>query len=537
MNEEITYQVIQSCISCGVTEFVVCAGSRNSSFVEALRLQEQIKTYYWPEERSAAFFALGRSKQTQRPVAVVTTSGTAAAELLPATMEAFYSGVPLVLITADRPLVFRGSGAPQSAEQVGLYGHYVQFCMDISSAAPFLLEKWHKRIPVHLNVCLGEPQKQPKFVGKKFLMNYTPSENYSFDYNDAKEMLNRFFEQVEYPLAIVSTLLSEVQESVVKLLQALEIPMMIEAISGLREDPRLQNACIHRTDKVLETAAKNGYPIDGILRIGGIPTHRIWRDLECVEDSVKVCALSEQSFSGLSWTRRVAEVRIDKFLSKYVPPRKFNLQKAENWLQHEKDFQVNLLELFKEEKQAEPSLMHALSQEIPQDAHIYLGNSLPIRQWDLAARREDKNWIVDANRGVNGIDGQISTFLGMCREGMNNWGIFGDLTTLYDMVGLWILREMADMSVKIVVINNGGGKIFEKMFPYKEMLNEHQLSFRPLAEMWNLDYVRFTEFGEAAAEVVAAKQFIEIVPDEAATVRFWEKYSKLDQLILEKNYL
>lgn len=523
-NEEITYQVLQACIARGTREFVVCAGSRNSSFVEVLRLQERLTTYYWPEERSAAFFALGRSKLTRQPVAIVTTSGTAAAELLPATMEAFYTGIPLILITADRPQIFRGSGAPQSAEQVGLFGHYVQFCLDINPRTPCHLEKWHKKKPIHLNVCLEEPQKQPKFTSKELWFKEKEIDEESFD-DKAQVMLNQFFKQVKNPLIIVSTLRIEVCERVAKFLLALEIPVMLEGVSGLREDPRLQQMSIHRTDKILETAEEAGYPIDGVLRIGGVPTHRIWRDLEYLENKIKVCTLSEQPFSGLSWTRCVAEVPLDSFLKTYIPVKRFGLQGAEKWLKQENIFKEKLLELFDEERDAEPSLMHFLSKIIPLDAHVYLGNSLPIRHWDMAALRENKQWLINANRGVNGIDGQISTFLGLCRPKIDNWGIFGDLTALYDMAGFWILPQLQDFSVKVVIVNNGGGKIFERMYPYREMLNEHHLSFRPLAEMWNLNYVCLNHLDNPNFN---ARQMIEIVPDEEATNRFWTKYAKIE---------
>lgn len=526
MNEEVTHQVIQACILVGVREIMVCAGSRNSSFVEALRVAEGLKTYYWPEERSAAYFALGRSKLTNRPVAIVTTSGTAAGELLPAAMEAYYAGIPLILITADRPQTFRGSGAPQSAEQVGLFGRYVQFCQDVTPSEPCLLDTWLKKIPIHLNVCLEEPQKQPKFQGKKFVFEELKKNDF-FDFNDARDKLHSFFNHVKQPFVIVSTLKQEAREEVIKLLLALEIPAMIESISGLREEPRLQHLNIRRTDKVFETAAKAGYPIDGILRIGGIPTHRIWRDLEYLENDVRVCGLSEQPFSGLSWSRCVAEVPVAQFLQTYTPPKKFGLEQSSEWLSQERQFETNLFQLFEEEPLAEPSLMYSLSKQVPQDAHVYLGNSLPIREWDMAAQRQDKGWIIHANRGVNGIDGQLSTFLGLCQPKRDNWGIFGDLTTLYDMVGPWILPQLEEISLKLIIINNGGGKIFERMYPYREMLNEHALSFRPLAEMWGLNYLKLETLDNLSMN--GNRQLIEIVPDESATQRFWTKYAALGQ--------
>lgn len=525
MNEEITYQVMQACLDCGVREFILCAGSRNSSFVEALRVEERIHSYYWPEERSGAFFALGRSRLTNRPVAIVTTSGTAAGELLPATMEAHYSGVPLILITGDRPRRFRGSGAPQSAEQMHLFGQYTKLFLDVAPDTPCDLQQWDRQGPVHINVCLEEPQKQPKFQGRSLRMDQHLPSPLNFDALEASDQLHKFLNEVKHPLAIVSTLKPENREAVAQLLLKLNMPAMIESISGLRDDPRLQSLSLRRTDKVLETAAACGYPIDGILRIGGIPTHRIWRDLEYLENTVKVCALSEQPFSGLSWTREVIRAPIAAMLQGYHPQKTFDPSASEAWLAYERQFEGQLLELFAQEPLSEPALVHSLSKVMAADAHIYLGNSLPIREWDMAAIREGAR-LMTATRGVNGIDGQISAFLGLCRPDRDNWGIFGDLTTLYDMAGCWILEQLGPLPINIVVINNGGGKLFERLYSFKEMLNLHQLSFRPLAEMWGFEYACWKEIPDKKQK--ASKNFIEIIPNEASTKRFWTKYAGME---------
>jgi 2-succinyl-5-enolpyruvyl-6-hydroxy-3-cyclohexene-1-carboxylate synthase len=127
----------------GAREFCVCAGSRNAPLLVALGTS----VFSFVDERAAAFFALGRIKLHGAPVAVVTTSGTAAAELLPACVEAHYSGLPLILITADRPARFRGTGAPQSIEQVGLFGVYAETSID----------SWTRQRPLHINVEFDEP--------------------------------------------------------------------------------------------------------------------------------------------------------------------------------------------------------------------------------------------------------------------------------------------------------------------------------------------------------------------------------------------
>ena len=156
-NPLVAKQVLEEVISCGVREFCFCPGARNAPLLYPLANASGLHTYYWPEERSAAFFALGRIKATGRPVAVVTTSGTAAGEVLPAAMEAYYSGLPLVIMTADRPRRFRGSGAPQAAEQVGLFGCYALEMHDFEEGDLCDLSNWTQRGPMHLNICFEEP--------------------------------------------------------------------------------------------------------------------------------------------------------------------------------------------------------------------------------------------------------------------------------------------------------------------------------------------------------------------------------------------
>jgi 2-succinyl-5-enolpyruvyl-6-hydroxy-3-cyclohexene-1-carboxylate synthase len=142
-NLGIAREILERVRAAGVTDFCVCGGSRNAPLLAVV----SGNVYTFVDERSAAFFALGRIKRDDRPVAVITTSGTAAAELLPATIEAYYSGAPLVLITADRPARFRGTAAPQSIEQVGLFGVY--------AATDF--DRWNRRTPLHINVEFDEP--------------------------------------------------------------------------------------------------------------------------------------------------------------------------------------------------------------------------------------------------------------------------------------------------------------------------------------------------------------------------------------------
>ena len=241
---------------------------------------------------------------------------------------------------------------------------------------------------------LEEPQKQPKFAGKQLIINNEKPFNIPFDNPQSTAALDHFLNEVERPLVIVSTLKSTDYENVVAFLLALGAPVLLEGISGLREEPRLQKLRIRRTEKILEAASQAGYAVDGVLRIGGVPTHRIWRDLEYRQGDIQVCSISDVPFSGLSWNRRVICAPVSRFLATYYPNKVFDADHAGTWLTAERIFEQHLIELFNEEPMAEPSLIHALSKEISDGTHVYLGNSLPIRKWDLRSYHR-KTWTHD----------------------------------------------------------------------------------------------------------------------------------------------
>jgi 2-succinyl-5-enolpyruvyl-6-hydroxy-3-cyclohexene-1-carboxylate synthase len=141
-NLDVARRIIDDVRALGVADFCICSGSRNAPLIAVVG-----SAYSFIDERSAAFFAIGRARRDDRPVAVITTSGTAVAELLPAAVEAYYSGTPIVLITADRPARYRGTGAPQAIEQESIFGVY-------AARSAF---DWNRRMALHINVEFDEP--------------------------------------------------------------------------------------------------------------------------------------------------------------------------------------------------------------------------------------------------------------------------------------------------------------------------------------------------------------------------------------------
>lgn len=505
-NQTLTDQLMLRLHQLGVKEYILCPSTRNSPIVEAVLADGSVPYYTWPEERSAAFFAVGRARALKAPVAIVVTSGTAVGELLPACMEAFYASVPLLLITADRPRRFEGIGAPQSAEQIGIFSHYAKTAWDVCGEQDVPPLEWDGSGPAHLNVRYEDPHK-----GK------APETESSLPCATAEE----FLEACSFPLVVVGALEENECEAVVDFLVRLGAPVYLEGHSGLREDKRLQDVQICSADGIWKKAETNGYPIDGILRIGGIPTIRIWRDLDDDRNTLPVFSISRHPFKGNPHSG-LLQGSIFQLIGKIVIPEK--RYAFEEWQKHDILHQAKLQALFQEFPTAEASLVHALSEVIPAGSLVYLGNSLPIREWDLAASKADRRIAVWSSRGVNGIDGQISTFLGLAQPDKENWAIIGDLTLLYDLVGPWILDQLKNIKANIVVINNGGGRIFARMFARPEFQNLHHTGFKGLAEMWGMPYERWESIPEKLSE--GHGKLIEIIPDETASQAFWNTLNK-----------
>lgn len=498
VNRQLAHHILETLKLSGVEELCISPGNRCAPFIDLL--SSAFRCYYWPEERSGAFFALGRARRTERPVGIITTSGTAVAELLPAMMEGFYSGVPILAITADRPRRFRESGAPQTANQLGIYSHYVDWESDIEGGERCDLSGWGQRAPAHLNVCFEEPliDQSPLIEpGIPSLKNALIAD---------PKPLQEFLQNAGRLAVVVSTLPLDAQEPVKAFLKKLRAPVYLESVSGLRESKDLK-ALQLASDQFLNAA-------DSVLRIGGVPTFRPWRDLETLEGQIEVLSITERPFPGISWGKCVTTD-----LASFFKEHRFEVS-----YKTPVDFERPPLPSV---EASEPMLIRDLSLKIPSGSHIYLGNSMPIRQWDLAAIHEEKGFEITASRGLNGIDGQLSAFFGLTRTDVHNWAIIGDLTALYDLAAPWILSELQDRSVFIVVVNNGGGKIFERFFANQAFQNNHQLNFSGIADFWGLSYHRWEK---ALPDSIPDKghHLIELIPDSLESSQFWEmqKWSK-----------
>jgi 2-succinyl-5-enolpyruvyl-6-hydroxy-3-cyclohexene-1-carboxylate synthase len=503
----------------GVGDFVVCAGARNVPLVSSLlaRCQDlDLRVWHHFDERAAAFFALGLAKRSGTPVAVLTTSGTAVAELLPAAIEAYYSGVPLVLVTADRPVSFRGSGAPQAIEQAGIFGTYAM-ALDLETEDGLtMLAEWTRDAPLHLNVCFDEPRTDDRHdswepdasaalpVAERANV---PTERPNDDHpGSVAASATAFCTDRAGLLVLLGELPSSWREAVTRFLVSLGAPVWAEATSGLRECP------------ALASLLRYGEPAlpQKVLRIGCVPSLRLWRDLEA-NAAIPVLSICLRPFSGLA---RPSQLLVTSVFPDLVLPTK------EGRIADPTLFDGAAFARF---PRSEPALVHALSREIPSHALVYLGNSLPIREWNSFAVGDPAHPHCHASRGANGIDGQVATFFGLSVGEAESWGIFGDLTALYDLNAPALLAQLDPAKRRIVVINNGGGRIFSRLPSMAGMAhdekqvteNRHQLGFEAWAAMWGMEY-RLWNAGEAVPENLPDTVLIEAIPDETETEAFWK---------------
>jgi 2-succinyl-5-enolpyruvyl-6-hydroxy-3-cyclohexene-1-carboxylate synthase len=505
-------KVGNDCLRVGICEFVICAGARNAALIEVLVRAEtagHIRLWRHFEERSAGFFALGRTQETQQPCAVVTTSGTAAAELLPAVIEAHYQGRPLVAITADRPAAFRGSGAPQAIEQPGLFGGYA-WQGDIAG--------WDGNGPLHLNV---EMEEFFEAGGEDFLGRSVGAWLPARGRLDVAR-LACWLREDHYRgmVVLIGGLEPDEQEEVFHFCKDLGAPVVAEAASGLRE--ALRALAIHDADRVLKAR-----PPGKTLRLGEVPSGRFWRDLEAMA-GISVWSVCRNGLPGLARASEVTRGPLDR-----VIPALGVIEAAGDAL----DLLVGasgraaraeeLLECYPD---SEPALLRVLSHYASIGGGIFLGNSLPIREWNLFAQWERPVRSVRANRGANGIDGQISTWLGWTADVSETWAVVGDLTALYDLAAPFVLDQVNQDGRVLAVIHNGGGQIFGRVSRFKSLsartaeflTNFHAADFAGLTVLWGMVHLRVRRAADLDAFEPGGKPvLLEILPDPVQTAQFW----------------
>jgi 2-succinyl-5-enolpyruvyl-6-hydroxy-3-cyclohexene-1-carboxylate synthase len=436
--------IVRQIIEAGITDAVISPGSRNAPLSLALVTAQDlglIKLHIRIDERTAAFYALGLAKATNRPVPVICTSGTAVANYHPAVLEASHSNIPLFVITADRPAELRRTGANQTTEQARIFGKAVRYFSDVSGAV-YPLELPLNALntgPVHLNLQFEEP-----LVGDAdttWLNDIKVNPPRKFDRKKAGTLASKSTRG----LLVIGHDRGGLSESdVAKFADQLDWPI-------ISEDPlTFPGANAHASLFLTSTTIAKDLAPDTVIVIGRTTLSR------------SINALIKLARATFVIDPRIATVDSDRMAEKKFTeiPEIYTATADPEWLAKWAKYSERTAKVVNEiSTWSEPLIAREISENLPDGAALFISSSRPIRDIEAfgAARSGVKTF---ANRGLAGIDGNISTALGIATAHTRTFAVLGDLAFLHDITGL-IYRE--DINLRIFVINNDGGGIFSTL--------------------------------------------------------------------------
>jgi len=454
--------LIDEWVRWGLTDAVVCPGSRSTPMAVALLEDERVRVHVHHDERSGAFMALGLARATHRPVAVLATSGTAAVEFHPAVVEADLDRVGLLVLTADRPPRLRGVGAPQTIDQVALYGSAVRAFLDAPLPDPGNAGSWRTLArsvwrsatgpapgPVHLNLPFDEPlldDRQPLPV---------------VDAEDTVVVIahDAFTLPGSLPArgVIVAGGAFDDPAAVTALADRLGWPVLADPRSGCRVPDR---PVIAHADALLRADGPHGdtemvvrfgpFPASKVVNqwLAALPVPHIHIDPRRALDDPHGVVTRRVHMQASAWVASVAAV---------VEP-----QVDDTWMQRWRSADDAAETAIAADEHGggptEPGIARAVVAAVPDGGSLVVSSSMPVRdvEWYAAPRH---GLVVHANRGANGIDGVISTAVGVALAGGPTALLIGDVAFLHDTNGL-LGVDRRGIDLCIVVVDNDGGGIF-----------------------------------------------------------------------------
>ena len=506
-----------SLISCsamaGIAEWVCCPGELNVPLYRALADCPVVHRWSVADDRAAAFFALGRVQATARPVVVVAGSGSSAAAMAPAVVDAYYQRRPLVVLTMDTPTGSGGTGAPQSVEQEALFGMYAP-TLEVSlpcpvSDLPNLVEALSEGFPLHLHVRLdvdaeppccdfstvevGEAPPAPRFRGSLVAVS---------------QMLR--FRSMEGLVLLIGGLNPDEQEPVLWLAQTLRVPVLAEASSGLREE--LAPYLLHGGDELLRQN-----PPRFVLRVGDVPTGPFWKALEDMPQ-IEVFSITRTGFSGLSRKSNVVEGELEQVMKALgdVP----HVGDTERLLSRSRHTAARIEELLLGYPESAEAMVRAFSRFACLSEVICVGSATTTRLWNRYAQNQVPTlYLRDLH--TTGTDGVLSTFLGNAADASLACCLIGDLTLLRDINAAAIIPQLPAGKRVVAVLNNEGAAAAQHAAsndPELERLLVQPQPFRmqEVARLWGAEYHAI--YSEADLELLDTLEdnafvLLELIPD------------------------
>lgn len=578
--------IIEELVRSGVRDVCISPGSRSTPLTLAAASEERLRVHNHIDERSAAFFALGCSKITGQPTVLICTSGSAGSHYHPAMIEALYARVPLIALTADRPVELVGTGAGQTIDQQGMFGPHViwQQHLELPSLEGQSLRRLRFKIdraahlargtvgarapgPVHINVPFRKPleptpvampedlsERAPLgFEGRRGAPLLDHVSPHALPHPDNIETLAELCRSTEKGVIVCGPhelIHGGIREGILALARATGFPLLADPVSSLRYGEGAEVLVAHYDSILRSERWRKSHAPDVVLRFGAQPTskvYRFWREehpgatevlidpFGDVFDEPQQAAMVIAAPPG-ALAQQVARELGD---TSGTPTRwQGSFRRAEGVAEH------HIAKALDDDLFWEGWIAHRLVEHMPAGALLWCASSMPIRDVDGFAPRREQPLRVLASRGANGIDGLIASALGATSAQATPAALLiGDVAFLHDHSSLLAASRGLDPRVsphlKLVVVNNGGGGIFEHLPIAKHrehyerhFLTPHETRFDLLCSAHGIPYTRVSSkdeydismlqsFGRDGVEVIEA--IVDLNENMARHRQVWEQ--------------
>ena len=526
----------------GVRYACISPGSRSTPLTLAFASNKMIEVFPIVDERSSAFFALGLAKKTNTPVAIVTTSGTAVAELYPAIIEAYYQRVPLIICTADRPPFLRNRGANQTINQENIYKNHIRLFIDAGlpdikklSAIKQTAEKaiHYSSIddlgPVHINFPFEKPFEPLSFTDKikvgaidKVFFNssleITPWVKNKINF----DALTKKFYSKERGIILIGFghYRNDFAKQVVRLSEKFGYPIYVDGSSSLRFGNHSKENLVDNLTAIIRTKDFQKYfDPEIIIQFGGTPTSNIVQQFFKTSKAEKILVNEFGDKNDPSLTAKtVLLANPSEFCDSSLQAAGNKSNRDSCWLidfQAMNNFSEEIKnEYFKKSKfPFEAKIAVELLDSIPNKSNLMISNSMPIRDTDFFASSSGKQINIFTNRGASGIDGINSTALGIAKTSKEKtFLLVGDLAFYHDLNGLHNAAKH-NIALTVVLINNSGGGIFESLpiSEYKEFFKENfstplKIDFKKIVEGYGAVHHRIKNWKDLKEKVILSSR-------------------------------
>ncbi|MEO0375114.1 MAG: 2-succinyl-5-enolpyruvyl-6-hydroxy-3-cyclohexene-1-carboxylic-acid synthase [Cyanobacteria bacterium P01_A01_bin.17] len=492
--------LIETLQRLGLETVIVCPGSRSGPLAVAVAEHPKIEAIPILDERSAAFFALGLARRTGIPVALICTSGTAGANFYPAIIEAHEGRVPLLILTADRPPELRHCHAGQAIDQVKMFAHYPSWQAELSLPSPeperltylrqTMVHAWMRSQrptpgPVHLNIPFRDPLAPIPDLKIQSLASEFDTEHFFAAVQtrspstrvEIPEAIWEQWRQCEQGVIIAGPSqplkAREYCLAIATLAQHLSWPILAEGLSPLRNFAHLNPLLVSSYDLMLrDSDLADLLTPHFVIRVGELPTSKILRSwLQTTDPQQWLIAPEHHNLDPLHSRIQHLPLTVQQ-LAEALPRPPSTQDHSEQdrnsnpylkqWLTADQQTRRAIDQtLAKIDELLEPKVSWVLSQHLPTDTPLFIANSMPIRDVEAFWQPNHLNIQPYGNRGgANGIDGTLSTALGIAHRHHPTVLLTGDLALLHDTNGF--LHSLKG-HLTIILINNNGGGIFEML--------------------------------------------------------------------------